>query len=287
MHGKNKKNFILFILFGILVCLTDYPHFIYIVFLSNIYYFYKFFRKQKILQFGDWVKTQMVLFITFLPMLWLLYQRIFIQGDGGFTKLDLLGGSILSLSMKFFIHFYVYFFGENILPWSLNWFPFIFGLIVMVFVLFFIIKYSLRKKYPQELYFILYLFLGLVVSNTLFMNYADPRYNFIVYPKYVFVAFPIFIILLSYLIFAIKNYVLKYFLILFVVLIQIYGLYNFYSIDNYLNASYFNTFKSFDFVKDNLLEGDYVIISGDLNQGAYDFYKDRYFIVRYGHYIFK
>lgn len=274
LFGYDKKSFTLFIIFGILVSYTDLPHFIYLVFISNIYYFYSFFKINRIFSLRKWLGGQLVLGTFFLPIIYLFYLRIFNQGDGGFEKASLLGRSVLDWLTDFLMHFYAYFFGENILPW--NWLPFMLGVCVLLFLFFIVIKNVYKKSFSREFYLLIYLFLSSVIFNTIFLNYANPRYNFIVYPKYVFVAFPLFIILITYLLFKIKKYY-KYGLLGFVILVQVVGLLNLYQRQNYFNGSYFNDFRENQFVMNNSREGDFLIINGDMSIGTYNFYKNKYF----------
>ena len=106
----------------------------------------------------------------------------------------------------------------------------------------------------------LYLFLASIIANTIFLNYADPRYNFIVYPKYVFVAFPLFIILVARLALAMKGFYQRVILAL-IITVQIIGLFNFYQRQNYLNGSYFSDFSGYKFVAENSRAGDYLAIN--------------------------
>lgn len=275
LNGHSRKNYISFILSGILVSFTDYPHFIYVVLVANLYYFYKYLIKnERIINLRDWLISQTVLLLAFMPMIYLIYLRI-LHGDGGFEKVSLLGRSFINYAADLIIHFYAFFFGENILPW--NWFPFSLGVLVLLVVGFYLIKSIFKKESPQGLYLILYYFFSVIVINTAFMNYADPRYNFIVYPKYGFVAFPLFIISLAAIINLIISKKVKYIILTAVIIVDLFGLVNFYQAKNYLNASYFNNFNGFQFVRDNSMPGDYLAINGDANIGVYDFYRTKYF----------
>lgn len=276
MEDYSKKTFNLCLLFSFLTAYADLPHFVYIIGLFNIFYFFNYFRKKPFVELAVWIKGQVILLLLYLPVVWLFYLRVFKQGDGGFEKISLLGRTFLNWAADFMMYFYAYFFGENILPWNLP--AFIAGSAVSVFLIIFLIK-VIRRKSPdlRSLFFLIYLFLGAIVLNTVFMNYADPRYNFIVYPKFVFVAFPLFIMLVSYLIWSCENFWLRRVVFVIFVAVQIFGLNNFYQSKNYLNASYFNDFSAFKFVQDNSRPGDILITSGDLNIGVYDFYKKTYF----------
>ncbi|HSR89207.1 MAG TPA: glycosyltransferase [Candidatus Udaeobacter sp.] len=270
--GYERKLFIKFLLFSVLVGYTDLPHFVYLIFIINICYFYLFLTKNKVLSLSKWLAGQAGVAVSFLPIIYLFYLRIFIQNDKGFEKASLLGKSFINLAADFLMHFYAYFFGENILPW--NFAPFIAGALVMVVLLFVLIKKLCKQN--LEFYLLFYLFLMSVILNVIFLNHADPRYNFIVYPKYVFVAFPLFIILITRLTFEIKGFY-KYLIMLMLILVQAAGLFNFYQRQNYFNGSYFNDFTEYQFVQNNSKANDYLIINGDMNIGNYNFYKDKYF----------
>lgn len=275
LQGYSKKDFIKFLILAVLVAYTDLPHFIYLTVITNLFYFYKKLKKLDVVGFKRWVTGQLTLLVLFPPIIYLFYLRVFHQNDKGFEKEGLLGGSMVDKLVDFSMHFYAYFFGENIFPWNIA--AFLMGVLVLIVLLVVLIKTIFKERILSNLNLLLYLFISLIVLNTIFLNYADPRYNFIVFPKYVFVAFPLFIILISVLISRIKSPAIKWLLILAVSGISIYGLQNFYRATNYLNGSYFNNFKSYQFVQYNAQAGDYLIINGDLNIGVYDFYKETYF----------
>lgn len=275
IQGYSKKSFIIFLIFAALLGYTDMPHFIYEVVLVNVYYFYSCLRKTEFVAIKQWFLGQVVLAASFLPIVYLFYLRVFKQHDKGFEKASLLGRSIIDKVSDFLIHFYSYFFGENILPW--NWVVFGLGVVTMIGLLFFLVRGLYRKNFSQSMYLLLYLFFSSVILNVLFLNYANPRYNFIVYPKYVFVAFPLFIILISAIAWQVKNRVGKYFILGAIVVVSLVGLHNFYQSKNYFNGSYFNSFAEYEFVRDNSRAGDFLIINGDAGIGLYDFYKNTYF----------
>jgi len=111
----------------------------------------------------------------------------------------------------------------------------------------------------------------------LFMNVANPRYNFIVYPKFGFVAYPLLV--MSF-VFIIKSFNSKKVQIILFVLwgvVSFSGLFHFYNVDNYMNASFFRTFESFEYVRDNSKDGEYLAITPDAGIGVYKFYKNEYF----------
>ena len=274
LSGYEKKSLVKFLVFGVLVGYTDLPHFVYLVAITNIYYLYSFIRKNKIASWRQWFGGQIALGLSFLPIVYLFYLRIFNQKDGGFEKASLLGRSLLNWAADFSMHFYAYFFGENILPW--NWTVFIAGILAMIILLVALIKNIYKQRLSGGFNLLLYLFLASIIANTIFLNYADPRYNFIVYPKYVFVAFPLFIILVARLALAMKGFYQRVILAL-IITVQIIGLFNFYQRQNYLNGSYFSDFSGYKFVAENSRAGDYLAITGDMNIGAYNFYKDKYF----------
>lgn len=270
-----KVNAIWFVVMSILVCLTDYPHFIYTLAITNGYIFYRLIRKRLPGSIRSWFVMQAIIMASFLPMAWLLFHRIFIQGDGGFEKHNLLANSAIHIVIATCFHVYAFFFSENILPWNFVIFGLGVGvLLVSLFGLFLGIK---RKVFSRAHFFIIGLFLAYIVGNTFFLNIFNPRYNFIVYPKYVFVAFPLWSMVLvgcwSYY----RSVYLKVFLVGAWLIVAVFGLYNFYNGKNYLNASYFNTFSGFEFVRDNSASNQFLLITGDANIGVYNFYRDSYF----------
>ncbi len=275
LQGYTRKDFVGFLILAILVAYTDLPHFIYLVVITNLFYFYKKLRKSTIVEFKKWIGGQLTVLVLFLPIVYLFYLRVFHQNDKGFEKESLLGGSVIDRLSDFLMHFYAYFFGENIFPWNAA--PFLLGVLVIIVLLGILIKTVYKKEALPNLYLLLYFFFSFILLNTIFLNYFDPRYNFIVFPKYVFAAFPLFIILLSFLIWQVKSKFFRYGIVILTVVVFFSGLFNFYNRKNYLNGSYFSDFKSYKFVQDNFQAGDYLIINGDANIGLYNFYKDKYF----------
>lgn len=274
-YGYSKNSFISFLALSVAVGWTDYPHLIYLILVLNACMIYLFMKKISPISFKKWALGQAALFISFIPMLWLIYSRIVYGGDGGFTNTNLLGNSFGHWLAAILMHFYAFFFGENIFPW--NYFVFILGSVILVFCASIFIYNFFKNRVARESRWIALLLFAFVFINVAFMNFADPRYNFIVYPKYGFVAFPLFILFLVGCLKSVENKSIKGLLIVSIIFINIVGLSYFYQRTNYLNASYFNDFSGFEFVKNNAIAGDYLIITGDANIGVYEFYKDKYF----------
>ena len=259
----------------VLVGYVDYPHFIYVVLFTNLLYLLRLIQRRPITSIKHWLACQFLVVVLVLPAVIMLLNRIFIQGDGGFDKTNLLANSWVHLATGILFHIYSFFFGENILPW--NYVVFGIGLVVLVAMLTGLIQ-ALRKKIwgvPQA--FVLLLSTALIIVNTFFMNFADPRYNFIVYPKFGFVAYPLWVMGFVLCISALSSKIVRIVIILLWAVVELVGLTHFYQSNNYLNASYFNNFKDYNFVKDNSLPGDLLVINADLNTGTYNFYKDKYF----------
>lgn len=273
--GYSRNSYAGFLALSVAVGWTDYPHFIYLGLVLNACMIYLFMKKISPISFKKWVLGQVALFISFVPMLWLIYSRIVYGGDGGFTNANLLGNSFGHWLAAILMHFYAFFFGENIFPW--NYFVFILGSVILILCASIFIYNLSKNRMTREFRWIALLSFAFIFINVAFMNFADPRYNFIVYPKYGFVAFPLFILFLVGCLKSVEGKLVRGWLVIAIIFINIVGLSYFYQRTNYLNASYFNDFSGFEFVKDNAIAGDYLIITGDANIGVYDFYKDKYF----------
>jgi len=259
----------------VLVGYVDYPHFIYVVLFTNFLYFYRFFRHRPIASIKRWLAGQFFVAVLVMPAIIMLLNRIFIQGDGGFNKTNLLANSWVHIVAGILFHIYSFFFGENIFPW--NYIIFSAGLAALAAMAVGLVQ-ALRKKIwgvPQA--FILLLSSALIIMNTFFMNIADPRYNFIVYPKFGFVAYPLWIMSFVLCLSGLRSKKVRVVLILLWAMVEFVGLAHFYQLNNYINASYFNDFKGYEFVKNNSLAGDLLAINPDLSIGAYNFYKNKYF----------
>ncbi len=275
-HEKwNRKNILGYVLASIATCFTDYPHFIYIFGVTSLYLCYQVLKKRLQHSIWSWVKIQLIIVLSFIPMLWLLLDRILLQGDGGFEKHNLLANSVSHIALTVAFHVYVFFFGENILPWNLV--VLIPGALFLLYILGIIILSLKKRTLSSSHIFILGVSVALISINTIFLNVFNPRYNFIVYPKYVFVAYPLFVMALVGSMRYIKSKNIEKLCVLIWFFVASVGLYNFYNKKNYINASYFNTFESFQFVHEYGKDGDKVVINGDLNEGTYLFYKEKYF----------
>lgn len=274
LGSSHKKDFARFIIFGILLCYTDLPHFFYEIAIVNIYFIYSLIKGKKLFSLKQWIAGQLILLISFLPIIYLFYLRIVGQNDMGFKNASVLGRSWVNFAADTLMHFYAYFFGENLFPWDVS---FIAGVIAIIIAVSIFTISIFRKQGDKKIYLPIYLFLAAVILNVLFLNIANPRYSFIVYPKYVFVAFPLSMILLSRLVWQIENIFLKRVIIITIALVSCAGLRNFYAATSYINGSYFNDFTNYNLVKDKSAIGDYIVINGDNNIGVYNFYKKTYF----------
>lgn len=275
-HGKwSRSNIIRYILVSVGLCITDYPHFIYIFGVTSIYLCYHVLKKRLQHSIWSWIKIQSVILVSFIPMLWLLLHRMLLQGDGGFEKHNVLANSVSHVVLTIAFHVYVFFFGENIFPWNLA--VFLPGLMFLIYILGITIRSAKKKALLPSHLFIFGMCVALIGINTIFLNVFNPRYNFIVYPKYVFAAYPLFVMALIGSVRYIKSKKIEKLCLALWFLVASIGLYNFYSKKNYINASYFNTFESFEFVRESGEDGDRVVINGDLNEGTYVFYQEKYF----------
>ncbi|KKR34537.1 MAG: Glycosyl transferase family 39 [Candidatus Magasanikbacteria bacterium GW2011_GWA2_40_10] len=275
VEGYNERVWRRYLATMVLVGYVDYPHFIYVVLFTNFLYFYRFFRRRTMAPVKRWLVGQFFVAVLVMPAVIMLLNRIFIQGDGGFSKTNLLANSWISIVAGILFHIYSFFFGENIFPW--NYIIFSIGLVVLFAIAVGLVQ-ALRKKLwgiPQA--FILLLSAALIVVNTFFLNIANPRYNFIVYPKFVFVAYPLLVMSFVLCISSFRSKKVQTVFILFWAMVELAGLTHFYQRNNYINPSYFSDFKGYEFVRDNSKVGDYFVINVDISIGTYNFYKDKYF----------
>lgn len=274
IESYSKRAWCWYLAALVLIGYTDYPHFFYAALITNLLYFYSLIRRRPIMSFVKWAIGQLVTAVILSPLVWMIYHRVVVQGDGGWNNINLLANSWIHIVTAIFFHIYSFFFGENIFPW--NYFIFGVGLVVLVGVVVGFI-WGVRKKIwtPGQLYVVL-LGVSLIILNTLFMNVADPRYNFIVYPKFGFVAFPVWIMIF---VLCLSKLPKKSQIILFLLwgVVGVFGLLNFYQAKNYLNPSYFRTFESFEYVRDHSKDGQYLAITPYVGQGLYEFYKEKYF----------
>ncbi|KKR35497.1 MAG: hypothetical protein UT67_C0001G0002 [Candidatus Magasanikbacteria bacterium GW2011_GWA2_40_10] len=275
VEGYSKRVWCWYLVMLVLVGYTDYPHFFYVAFITNALYFYCLARGRSIMPFFNWFIGQITAAIILSPLVWMIYHRIVIQGDSGWSSTNLLANSWVHIFTAIFFHIYSFFFGENIFPWNYAFFGM--GVLVLIAVIAGFIHGFRKKMWTPGQLFVVLLSVALIILNTLFMNVADPRYNFIVYPKFGFVAYPLWIMSFVLCISKIHSKKVRVILILIWAAVELAGLSHFYQRNNYINGSYFNDFKGFEFVKSDSVEGDLLLISGDLNMGVYNFYKEKYF----------
>lgn len=272
----NSKYWKWYLVSFALVAYTDYPHFFYVACITNFAYLFLLLkRKSDTVKFLKWLIGQLVVAVLCLPLVWMIYNRIVFQGDGGWNYANLLGNSWLNIIGGILFHFYAYFFGENIFPW--NYVFFAMGVVVFLSIGLGLYGLVSHKFWKTETAIFTILGFLLVTMNTLFMNVADPRYNFLVYPKFGFVAYPIIIMAFVTCIFAVKSTLFRNVAFILWFIVGAYGLYNFYSLKNYLNGSYFRTFGQFEFVRDHSEKGEYLALTPDASEGVYTFYHQKYF----------
>ncbi len=276
LKDGNQKAWYYYLVALVFTAYSDYPQFFYVAVLTNLCYLYCLIRRQTPMRLLKWINGQFIAAIFCLPLVWMLYHRIFVQGDGGWSNVNLLGNSWLNNIGGIFFHFYVYFFGENIFPW--NYLFFGSGTVVLLVAVVGLVVGNRRKVLDRSRMLIIIFAGSLIVLNTLFMNVADRRYNFIVYPKFGFVAYPLFVMSLVFCITSFRSRRIQLVIFMLWVAVSLYGLQNFYNVTNYLNPSYFRTFEAFEFVRDNSMVGQQLAITGDANDGVYNFYKDKYFV---------
>ncbi|MFA6105028.1 MAG: glycosyltransferase family 39 protein [Patescibacteria group bacterium] len=274
-EGYKKKIFFLYLACLLFTAYSDYPHFIYTVVITNVFFLYLLIKKQAFVNVARWIQGQFLAAIACLPLVYIIYQRIVVQGDGGWEKVNLLSNSWLNITAGILFHIYVFFFGENIFPWNILFF--VAGAAVLFTALFSLIANIKKNLFSKGEQYILLLTVLLVILNTFFMNKADPRYNFTIYPKFGFVAFPLFIMSIYFCLDKIVKRRIKFVVFFLWIIIAGFGLYNFYTLSNYFNGSYFRNFETFNFVRENSVVGEYLVVSGDLNEGVYQFYESAYF----------
>ncbi len=274
-EGFEKRVWLYYLGSLILTGYVDYPHFIYAVEITNIFLLYRVMRKRPVVTFKNWFVGNLFAALACLPLAWMLYHRIFIQGDGGWENVNLLGNSIVNIFAGILFHMYVFLFGENIFPW--NYIIFIIGCVVLGGILVGLVNLILQRTKNSSQILVVLMCISTIVLNTLFINAANPRYNFTVYPKFGFASYALGIMAFVFCITSFRSKKIQNSFLVGWFLVASIGLYYFYTASNYLNPSYFRTFESFEYVRDYSVQGDHVAITPDASQGFYYFYKDVYF----------
>ncbi len=274
-EGFEKRLWLYYLGSLVLTGYVDYPHFIYAVVITNIFLLYRVIHKQPMVTFKNWFVGNLLVALVCLPLAWMLYHRIFIQGDGGWENVNLLGNSIVNIFAGILFHVYVFLFGENLFPW--NYVIFIMGCVVLGGILVGLVKLIQQRRNSSAQILVVLMFTLAIIVNTLFINVANPRYNFTVYPKFGFVAYALGIMAFVFCITIFKSQKIQNSLLILWFLVASVGLYHFYTASNYLNPSYFRTFESFEYVRGHSDQGDYLAITPDASEGFYYFYEDTYF----------
>jgi 4-amino-4-deoxy-L-arabinose transferase-like glycosyltransferase len=275
VEGYTRRAFVGYLIALIVTGYIDYPHVIYLGLITNGLFIYQLIRRTNLVTLKQWVLGQVVTAVVCSPLAWLLYHRIAIQGDGGFTNTNLLANSWKHIVAGISFHVYTFFFSENILPWNIA--TFVIGCAVLFLVGVGLVQAWRDKKIGQGSGLLIFLGGALIVVNTLFMNVANPRYNFIVYPKFGFVAYFFWVFIFAFGLSSLRSKKIALAGFVLWTIVAVFGLTNFYASRNYLNASYFNSFQGLEFVKKGSLAGDYLAITPDAGEGLYEFYKQEYF----------
>lgn len=274
IEGYTKRYYWLMVGAGIFVCLNDYPHFVYLVVVSNVYVLYTFLKRASFISFRAWLGTQLIWAAAFAPMVWLILKRLTFSPELGFKHASLLGNSIGHIALGVLMHVYTFFYGENILPW--NYLVFGAGILCMGAAAWGLMV-ALRRRENRALFLLTYFVFGLIICNALFINFVNPRYNFFVYPRFGYAAYPLFILLFFRGIQSLPYPTLRRVVMVMYVCITLFGTYNFYHARNYVNASFFGSFAPYVYLEEHARPGDWLVINGDANHGLYAFYATSYF----------
>ena len=272
--GHNVRNIAYVALGMILVAWSDYPHLLYMILLVNAWYIYANWKKQPFVKTKMWLQMHFLWALSVVPLLPLIWHRVVVQGDTRFFAQSAIGTNPIRYILRLLIHPYVYFFGENTLPWQ--WWVFTPGVLVLLYVLYQIIQIC-RVKENAALKLLISSTIGLIVLNVFTMSKLSPEYNFIVYPKYGYIAFPLFLISIAAIALKEKNTRIKVAIVFIAFYVQILGTISFYQGETYLNASYFSTFAPYEFVEMNKQDGDRWLINGDMNTESFAYYAQTYF----------
>lgn len=275
-HMGNKTRNIAYVALGmILVAWSDYPHALYMVALVNAWYFYAYYKKQSLVSLKIWTQLHILWAISVVPLVSLVWHRIVVQGDVRFFAESALGPNPVRYVLRLLIHPYVYFFGENILPWQ--WWIFVPGAIVLLYILYRIVQLC-RSKGHQPIKLLVVTTIGLILLNVIAMSKLSPEYNFIVYPKYGYVAFPLFVISIIALTWQEKNIKIRRAMFAMMIYVQLMGLLAFYQANTYINASYFSNYQPYRYVQANKQDGDRWLINADMDADSFRFYAETYFV---------
>lgn len=274
-NGYTRRAWLGYVIALTITGFSDYPHFIYVALITNAVFWYCLARRRSFISLGRWLGGQAIVAILCSPMVWFIYHRVYVQGDGGWGDMNLLGNSGINILGGIAYHFYNYFFGENIFPW--NYLVFGAGLVVAGAVLAGWWVGWRRAAGSSGETLVLGMAGALIVLNTIFMNVADARYNFIAYPRFGFVAYPVMIMALVLGVYKLRSEKIQSIIFWLWTLVALFGLTQFYQAKNYLNGSYFRTFESFEYVRAASRAGDYLAITPDASEGLYLFYQTEYF----------
>ncbi len=274
-QGFSRRHWLWF-LFGVaLTGYSDYPPFIYLVIVTQLMYFGSVVFKRQPVKAYHWLLGHISVGVVCSPMVWFLYHRIFIQGDGQFDVFNNLGNGLVNIIGGTAFHFYSYLFAEHIFPWEVV--PFGLGVLVLIAAGVGGVRY-VRSRWRRALdWYVPGLAIGVIVLNTLFINVANPRYNFIVYPKFGYVAYPLLIMSFVLAIESLPWRRIRQGVYALWIIVALIALGRFYSAESYLNPSYFRTFDSFTFIEERREPGQYLAMTNDAGVGLFNFYRESTF----------
>lgn len=252
----------------------DYPTLLYSVMGSAAVLALDYYRRRSFPAIKVWFFSSAAAALVLLPLVPILIAEIKAEALSG---PDVLSGGLLALAVRVLGYGYAVSHGMISLP---------FGLVSILWIAFFGLLAGLLWKRPRQkikaifsdAHYILVFAVSALVFNTIVFGVLD-RYSPIAFPRYVLLYVYIFFILLAALIVrSSKSFFSRFILVAVVSVIHISGLISYYDQSSYVDATFFADSKGmFEFVSDNALPGDALLISDDLPIEIYRWYQDQYF----------
>ncbi len=257
----------------VVVGYLDYPTLFYSVCGSGAVIALHYFRNRQKRAVYTWLGSGLLAGLVVSPLVPILLAEIRAESLSG---PDVLSGGLMAWGMRVLSYGYALSHGMISLP---------FGIVTVLWlVLFAILGFIFLKRRRAAIprlaeldYVIVYGAVGLILNTLLFA--ALERYSPIAFPRYVLLSlYLLFIVLSAFIMRLSASRHIKAVLAGLLVAIHVFGLSAYYSRSHFVDATFFADNRGmFAFVKENAQEGDALLLSDDLPEEIYRWYKERYF----------
>ena len=250
----------------------DYPTLLYVVMGSASIMGLHYYRTRGIRVLKTWFFSSAVAALLLLPLAPIVIAEAKAEALSG---PDVLSGGLVAWILRLLAYGYGVSHGMISGPLGIVTVIWIVAIIIVAAML---IHGRNKKFLLKDLHYIILFGLVVLLCNT-FVFAVLERYSPIAFPRYALMYVYLFFIVLSALFVRLASHRwVSMLLVTLVLAAHMNGLFGYYDQSQYVDATFFGDSKEmFEFVKDNAEPGDALLISDDLPQDVYNWYKDRYF----------